>query len=235
MAYNENPSYSPLAGSSSITTLGTVTTGTWNATTIAPTHGGTGVTSATTGDILYASGTNTWANLADVAAGQVLASGGVGTAPAYTATPSVTSITLGGGNALNKYVTASWTPNIQIGGSSTGITYTHQLGYYTQIGNVIFIWMEVVLSSLGGLTGTVSISNLPVATGPTATNQVIPINYYTQVTDAGFTSFCLQIPVSSSSGSFTLSSATGSAVTVMTASQTTNTFEFRANGFYFNA
>ena len=35
-------------GQSSITTLGTVTTGTWNATTVAINHGGTGVTSVTT-------------------------------------------------------------------------------------------------------------------------------------------------------------------------------------------
>jgi hypothetical protein len=35
--------YSPIAGSSSLNTLGTVTTGTWNASVINPTYGGTGV------------------------------------------------------------------------------------------------------------------------------------------------------------------------------------------------
>lgn len=54
---------SPLAGSSSIVTVGTIATGTWSATAIAPTKGGTGLTSATIGDLIYASGTNVWANL----------------------------------------------------------------------------------------------------------------------------------------------------------------------------
>jgi hypothetical protein len=70
-------------GNSSLVTLGTVTTGTWNATTIAPTRGGTGLTAYTTGDLLYASGTNTLAALAGVATGNVLISGGVTTAPSW--------------------------------------------------------------------------------------------------------------------------------------------------------
>jgi hypothetical protein len=51
-------------GQSSITTLGTVGTGTWNATTIATTKGGTGLTSYTQGDLIYASASNTLAALA---------------------------------------------------------------------------------------------------------------------------------------------------------------------------
>lgn len=50
-----------------------------------------------TGDILYASATNTISGLTAVASGQVLASAGTTTAPAYTATPSVTSVTVKGG------------------------------------------------------------------------------------------------------------------------------------------
>src|SRR5205085_1689617 len=53
-----------------------------------------GLSSYVVGDILYASGTTTFASLADVATGQVLTSGGVGVAPAYTASPSLTSLTL---------------------------------------------------------------------------------------------------------------------------------------------
>lgn len=48
-------------GQTSITTLGTVATGTWSATQIGPTFGGTGLTSFSSGDVLYASGANTWA------------------------------------------------------------------------------------------------------------------------------------------------------------------------------
>lgn len=66
-----------------ITGVGTLTTGTWNATTIAAAYGGTGIASYTVGDIIYASGATTLSKLADVATGNVLLSGGVGVAPAY--------------------------------------------------------------------------------------------------------------------------------------------------------
>ncbi len=52
------------AGASSITTVGTVATGTWSATAIGTTKGGTGLTSYTTGDLLYASASNVLSKLA---------------------------------------------------------------------------------------------------------------------------------------------------------------------------
>ena len=51
---------------------------------------------ATQGDLLYASGANTIGNLADVAVGRVLVSGGVGAAPAYSASPTLTGLILSG-------------------------------------------------------------------------------------------------------------------------------------------
>jgi hypothetical protein len=51
-------------GQSSITTIGTIATGVWNATVIGVIYGGTGLTSATQGDIIYASAANTYSALA---------------------------------------------------------------------------------------------------------------------------------------------------------------------------
>ena len=45
-------------GQTSITTLGTIATGTWNATTISVSKGGTGLTTATTNGIVYGNGTS---------------------------------------------------------------------------------------------------------------------------------------------------------------------------------
>lgn len=59
-------------GQSSITTLGTIATGTWSATTIAPTKGGTGITTYATGDILYSSASNVLSKLAAGTDGYVL-------------------------------------------------------------------------------------------------------------------------------------------------------------------
>lgn len=63
---------STYVGQTSITTLGTITSGTWSATTIGATKGGTGLTGYSTGDLLYASGTNTLTTLAASTEGKVL-------------------------------------------------------------------------------------------------------------------------------------------------------------------
>jgi hypothetical protein len=49
---------STYVGQTSITTLGTIATGTWNATTIAVAYGGTGLTTATSRGIIYGNGTS---------------------------------------------------------------------------------------------------------------------------------------------------------------------------------
>lgn len=78
---------------SSLSSIGTVTVGTWNATAIGPTYGGTGQTSYATGDLLYASGTNTLAKLTAGTNGYVLTlSSGV---PVWSAATGVSSISFG--------------------------------------------------------------------------------------------------------------------------------------------
>lgn len=88
--------YTNVATLSSLSSIGTVTTGTWNATTIGTIYGGTGLTSYTTGDIIYASATNTLAKLAAVTSGYVLTSNGAGTAPSW-------QVASGGGADKNTY------------------------------------------------------------------------------------------------------------------------------------
>ena len=63
-------------GQTSITTLGTIATGTWNGSVIGEVYGGTGQSSYTTGDILHASGSNTLAKLALGVNGKILQSNG---------------------------------------------------------------------------------------------------------------------------------------------------------------
>lgn len=57
---------------SSLTSLGTISTGVWNGTAIGTIYGGTGLTSYTTGDLVFASATNTLAKRAAGAEGQFL-------------------------------------------------------------------------------------------------------------------------------------------------------------------
>ncbi len=77
---------------SALTGVATVSTGTWSiSASVGPTQGGTGQTTVTTGDLLYGSATNTWSKLAGVATGSIFISGGIGVAPSWSATPTLTT------------------------------------------------------------------------------------------------------------------------------------------------
>lgn len=91
-----------------ITGVGTLTAGTWNASTIGVAYGGTGLASYTAGDLVYASGTTTLAKLGIGTANYVLTSSG--SAPQYVAqsTLSVGSAT-NATNATNTAITANST------------------------------------------------------------------------------------------------------------------------------
>lgn len=93
-----------------ITGVGTLTVGTWNASTIAAAYGGTGIASYTVGDIIFASGTTTLSKLPDVATGNALLSGGVGVAPAYGKVGLTTHVSgvlpiANGGTNISTYAT----------------------------------------------------------------------------------------------------------------------------------
>ena len=95
---------STYVGQTSITTLGTVATGTWSADTIAVNKGGTGLASYTAGDILYASGATTLTKLAKGSDTEVLTlASGVPTwaAPTTGDVESVNGTSTGGITATN--------------------------------------------------------------------------------------------------------------------------------------
>jgi hypothetical protein len=120
----ENTALSTWAGSTNITTLGTVSAGTWSATTIAANKGGTGQSSYAVGDLLYADTSSTLAKLTDVATGNALLAGGVNTAPSWgkiglTAHVSGTLPVANGGTNQT-----SFTDGQLLIGNSTGNTLT---------------------------------------------------------------------------------------------------------------
>ena len=68
-----------------------------------------------------------------------------------------------GTNVMGNFVdTTAWTPGIAFGGGVTGITYGTQSGGYSRIGNLVFIYGRVVLTSKGTDTGTAKITGLPI-------------------------------------------------------------------------
>jgi hypothetical protein len=67
-------------------------------------------------------------------------------------------------NLLDDYEEGTFTPQLKISGSTTGITYSVQAGHYTKIGNRAIVNMEIALSAKGSNTGNVSLIGLPFTT-----------------------------------------------------------------------
>ena len=175
---------------------------------ITPTQGGTGLTAYTTGDIIYASATNTLARLADVATGNALISGGVGVAPSWgkiglTTHVSGTLPTANGGTNLTSFTSGGavyatstsvlTTGTLPVASGGTGLSSTPSNGQL----------------DIGNGTGFTRAA-LTQGTGITITNGAGSIT----VANAGVTSF------TSSSGLSTNTSATGAVSVTNTAPMT---------------
>jgi len=196
--------------------------------TLGPTSGGTGLASYTTGDIIYASATNTLSALADVATGNALISGGVTTAPSWgkiglTTHVSGTLPVANGGTGQSSNLTQY---GVVYGSTTTAMAST-AAGTSAQVlhGNATGAptWGAVALGS--EVSGT-----LPVANGGTGqttyTDGQLLIGNSTgnTLTKATLTGTASQVTVTNGSGSVTLSlpssinvNTTGSAATLTTA------------------
>lgn len=145
--------------SSSLTAVGTITTGTWNATTISVDKGGTGLTSYDIGDIIYASASTTLAKLAGVATGNALISGGVGVAPSW------------GKIDLTTHVSGT----LPVANGGTGIT-SFGTGIATWLGTPSSANLAAAITDETG-SGALVFANSPALSGtPTATTASVDTN-----------------------------------------------------------
>lgn len=67
----------------------------------------------------------------------------------------------GGTNSLSFYEEGMWTPGLEFGGGSGGITYSTQGGSYTRIGNVCYVCHSLQLTNKGTSTGVATLTGLP--------------------------------------------------------------------------
>jgi len=66
-------------------------------------------------------------------------------------------------NALDDFEEGSFTPNLQVGGSDSGITYSYAVGQYVKIGRQVHVNIYISLSNKGSNTGNIHFGNLPFA------------------------------------------------------------------------
>ncbi len=110
--------------------------------------------------VLVGEGTSSIVALSVGATGTVL-TGSTGADPVFSATPSVTSITLSSGTALNNYTEGTFTPTM-VGSSTAGTpTYSIQIGRYTRIGRIVSLYHNVDWTASGGATGFIKAGGLP--------------------------------------------------------------------------
>lgn len=148
-------------GQASITTLGTITTGTWNGTAIGPTFGGTGQTTYATGDILYASAANTLSKLAATTNGFVLTlAAGI---PSWVASSGGTVTSVSG--TLNRITsTGGTTPVIDISASYVGQASITTLGTITT-----GVWNGTAIDLASFVSGNLAVTHLNSGTSASAT------------------------------------------------------------------
>ena len=151
------PSGRLIGGYGQVTGVGTLTTGTWNASTITVAYGGTNITSYTAGDLIYASGTTTLSKLGIGSNGQVLTV--VGGVPAWAAsTGGVTSFqTSLNGLTPSTATTGAVTLAGTLGVASGGTGATTLTGYVKGTGTSALTASSTIPTS--DLTGTLAVAN----------------------------------------------------------------------------
>jgi len=83
-----------------------------------------------------------------------VADGGTGASDASTAR---TNLGLGTASTQN-YTSSTWTPAITGSGSNPTVTYTSQIGVYTQIGSLVFAKAVITINTISGGSGNAQFS-----------------------------------------------------------------------------
>lgn len=71
-----------------------------------------------------------------------------------------------GQQTLAHYEEGTWIPRLSFGGDDSGITYQAQVGFYTRIGQLVFVQCAVDLTARGTGTGQAEINDLPFDASP---------------------------------------------------------------------
>jgi len=81
-------------------------------------------------------------------------------------------------NTLDDYEEGSWTPAVAFGGGTTGITYSTQTGQYVKIGRFVYATFNILLTSKGSSSGSVTVTGLPFSISSTVTYGICIANTF---------------------------------------------------------
>ncbi len=182
---------------SSLTSVGTITSGTWNGTTIALANGGTGqVTKAaafdalqpmtTGGDLIYGGASGTGTRLANGTAGQFLKSAGTTAAPVWTSAPTtkiqVYGFTgLGGSTSGDTSVICFTTIGVNSGGSDISYTArtTTTADFFTiNTAGIYFVGINIE-NNTDGINAGITLNSTGTSTSVQSLNQSEILTYAT--------------------------------------------------------
>ena len=131
---------------------------------------------------------------------------------------------------LDDYEEGTWTFAITPGGGSYQYNYG-QTGYYSKIGNQVFInaWIHLLVAST--VSGSITLSGLPFPCQNRSRNW-IPVGGYGQSSVSAASGLWLIPTVNGSSGEFIYNNSTFSGATTLTAGNLGNSAEMYINGSY---
>lgn len=160
----------------------------------------------------------TWSAVQTFAVLPVLSGGGI-SFPA-------TQVASADANTLDDYEEGTFTPALNFGGASVGMTYTKQEGVYTKIGRVVYLQINIVLSAKGSSTGSATITGLPFtsAASPITGGTFLASNMITVAVPSFF--------IGAVGTTITLQDFTGSTNAAMTNGDFNNTSELYITTFY---
>ena len=182
LSLNDNKLETTWTGSTSVVTLGTISTGTWSATTIATTKGGTGLTSFTANGAVYASSTSALTTgtlpvasggtgVTSVSSGQVLIgnSGGGFTAAGLTGTSNRISVSAASGSiTLSTPQDIATSSNVQFNSIGVGTAANGTAGRI----DMTSIYTTSISSSTGSFSSTLASGTHTVTGSITATGDI---------------------------------------------------------------
>src|SRR3954471_11035858 len=214
-------------GQSSITTLGTISTGTWQGTAVTVPYGGTGDTSFTAYSVLCGGTTSTGAfqNVSGVGtSGQVLTSNGASTLPTWQTFTAGTVTSVSGTSGQIDVATGTTTPVISISASYVGQTSITTLG---TIGTGT--WQGTAVTVPYGGTGDTSFTAYSVLCGGTTSTGALQ-----NVSGVGTSGYVLtsngasSLPTWQAAGSGTVTSVSGTANRITSTGGTTPVIDISA-------